>query len=705
MSQFVLEIGFEELPSRFLPGLERELVERFARALDDDGVEHESIRVLTTPRRAAVLIEGINPVQREAEEVVPGPPVRVAFDAEGKPTKAAEGFARTQGVDMADIFTLSTDKGEYIAVRKRTGGARAADLIAAACPAIVAALSFPKRMRWGSGDFTFGRPLRWLLALFDDAVVPFEVGNVVSGGVTWGHRIHGAGPLVVKSADDYMNVVIEKGGVTPDPAERRAMILAGGNAAAEAAGGRILWKESLLDEVQGLAEHPVPLLGDIDPSFLELPREVLLTSMESHQKSFGVEGPDGALLPHFLTVLNLTPLDTALVKKGWERVLRARLEDGRFFWKTDLASSFDAWLAELDNVIFLGPLGSMGDKTRRLEKLCAWLAACVAKGGGVADEPACARAGRLSKADLVSEMVGEFDTLQGIMGGIYARRMGEPETVAAALAEQYLPAGPDSPVPATLAGALLSIADKADTMAGCFGLGMIPTGAADPYALRRCALGIARIVLEHGLRIDVRELFRTALALYGERAWKLAPAEALVKLEEFFMARLKNHFMAAGHETLLVEAALAADTPEGAGIDVRAAGARLAALSDFSRREDFASAVLTFKRAANIIRKQGQEGGAVLDGAYSHALLAEDAEKALAARLEEVAPRFDALWAADDFASLFGLLGELRPAVDAFFDGVMVMCDDATVRANRLNLLKALTLRLGRLADFGALQM
>jgi glycyl-tRNA synthetase beta chain len=283
--------------------------------------------------------------------------------------------------------------------------------------------------------------------------------------------------------------------------------------------------------------------------------------------------------------------------------------------------------------------------------------------------------------------------------------MGETETVAAALAEQYLPAGPDSPVPATLAGALLSIADKADTMAGCFGLGMIPTGAADPYALRRCALGIARIVLEHGLRIDVRELFRTALALYGERAWKLAPAEALAKLEEFFMARLKNHFMAAGYETLLVEAALAADTPEGAGIDVRAAGARLAALADFSRRDDFGGAVLTFKRAANIIRKQGQEGGAVLDGAYSHALLAEDAEKALAARLEEMAPRFDALWAADDFASLFGLLGELRPAVDAFFDGVMVMCDDAPLRANRLNLLKALVLRLGRLADFGALQM
>lgn len=705
MSQFVLEIGFEELPSRFLPGLERDLAERFVRALNDDGVEHDSLRVLTTPRRAAVLIEGVNPVQREAEEVASGPPVRVAYDADGKPTRAAEGFARTQGVGMADIFTLTTDKGDYIAVRKRTGGARSADIIAAACPGIIAALPFPKRMRWGSGDFTFGRPLRWVLALFDDAVASFEVGGVVAGRVTRGHRIHGAGPLTVKSAADYLDVITGQGGIMPDPAARRAVILSGGNAAAEAVGGRVLWKERLLDEVQGLVEHPVPLMGDIDPSFLELPREVLLTSMESHQKSFGVEGPDGRLLPHFLTVLNLTPQDPALVRKGWERVLRARLEDGRFFWKTDLAASFDAWLAELDNVIFLAPLGSMGDKTRRLEVLCAWLA----KASGVADETDCARAGRLSKADLVSGMVGEFDTLQGTMGAIYARRMGESETVAAALAGQYLPAGPDSPVPGTPAGALLSVADKADTLAGCFGLGMIPTGAADPYALRRCALGIARIVLEHGLRIDVRELFRTALSLYGERAWKQAPEETLAKLEEFFMARLKHHFLAAGYETLLVEAALAADMAVGSAadtrIDVRAIGARLAALADFSRREDFGTSVLTFKRAANIIRKQGQEGGAALDGAYSHALLVENAEKALAARLEEMAPRFDALWAADDFPNLFGLLCELRPAVDAFFDGVMVMCDERPLRANRLNLLKALVLRLGRLADFGALQM
>lgn len=696
MSQFVLEIGTEELPARFLPALERELAERFTRALADAGIECDPVRVMSTPRRAVVRMDAVNPVQSESEEVVTGPPARIAFTPEGGLTKAAEGFARTQGVEVADIFRLTTDKGEYIAVRKHMGGARSIDLLRDICPAIIGALPFPKRMRWGSGDFTYARPMRWLLALFDESVVDFEVGGVRSGNITYGHRIHGAGPLTVARAGDYERVIREQGGVTPVGEERRNAVVKGGNALAVAAGGKVIWKDSLLDEVQGLVEHPVPCLGNIDPSFLELPREVLLTSMESHQKSFGVEDAEGRLMPHFLTVLNLTPLDGDLVRKGWERVLRARLEDARFFWKTDLASSFDAWLASLDNVIFLGPLGSMGDKTRRLEQLCAWLAAEV----GFDDATAAARAGRLSKGDLVSGMVGEFDTLQGIMDGIYARRMGEAEAVAAAIAEQYLPAGPDSPVPSSMCGALLSIADKADTLAGCFGLGMIPTGAADPYALRRCVLGIARIILEHGLQLDVRGLFAKAFALYGERAWKLAPEDALVKLDEFFMARLRNLFIANGYETLLVEAVLAAGCD-----DVRSAGARLEALAAFSRRDDFASAVLTFKRAANIIRKQGGDSDVALDGAWKADLLVEDAERQLAASLEAMFPRFDGLWAEGDYPALFGLLGELRPVVDGFFEGVMVMSDDAALRTNRLNLLQALVGRLSRLADFGALQM
>lgn len=694
MATFVLEIGSEELPSRFLAPEEGELASRFSGALDEAGLEYGSLRVMSTPRRAVVIVENLNPVQVEREEVVSGPPVRVAYDAEGKPTKALEGFVRTNACALEDVFRVETDKGEYVAVRKRTGGAPAAGLLADICPTVITALSFQKRMRWGAYSLAYARPLRWILALLDDAVVPFTVGPMPSGRETCGHRIHGAGPFAVAHANEFLATLAGPCAVTIDPAQRRSVIIEGGNAQAAAAGGKVLWKDSLLDEVQGLAEHPVPLLADFDPAYLEVPREVLLTSMESHQKSFGIEGANGELLPHFLTVLNITPEDMGVVKRGWERVLRARLEDARFFWQADLRDTFDHWLQKLDTVIFIGGLGSMGDKTRRLEALCRWLAESCAP--DLADD--AARAGRLSKADLVSGLVGEFDTLQGIMGGIYAGRKGESKAVAEALGEQYLPAGPDSPLPKSLAGALLSMADKADTLAGCFGLGMIPTGAADPNGLRRCALGIIRIMLEFGLAVDVRQFFAKAQQLYGDRQWKLAPHDALDKLMEFFAARLRNYFMSQGQDTLLVDAALGAGAE-----DVKDCGARLAALAAFSQAEDYEAAVQTFKRVANILRKQGQ--AEELSDHWDPALLREDAEKALASTLEEMLPRLDALWAAHDHAAALACLSAVRPAVDAFFAGVMVMCDDADLRRNRLSMLRGLGSRFARLADFSALQM
>ena len=694
MATFVLEIGSEELPSRFLTPEEGELASRFSGALDEAGLEYGALRVMSTPRRAVVIVENLNPVQVEREEVVSGPPVRVAYDAEGKPTKALEGFVRTNACALEDVFKVETDKGEYVAVRKRTGGAPAAGLLAEICPTVVTALSFQKRMRWGAYSLAYARPLRWILALLDDAVVPFTVGPMTSGRETSGHRIHGAGPFAVAHANDLLATLAGPCAITLDPAQRRSVIIEGGNAQASAAGGKVLWKDSLLDEVQGLSEHPVPLLADFDPAYLEVPREVLLTSMESHQKSFGIEGPKGELLPHFLTVLHITPEDMDVVKRGWERVLRARLEDARFFWQADLRDTFDHWLQKLDAVIFIGGLGSMGDKTRRLEALCRWLADNCAP--DLADD--AARAGRLSKADLVSGLVGEFDTLQGIMGGIYADRKGESKAVAEALGEQYLPAGPDSPLPKTLAGALLSMADKADTLAGCFGLGMIPTGAADPNGLRRCALGIIRIMLEFGLAVDVRQFFAVAQQLYGDRQWKLAPHDALDKLMEFFAARLRNYFMSQGQDTLLVDAALGAGAE-----DVKDCGARLAALAAFSQANDFEAAVQTFKRVANILRKQGQ--AEELSDHWDPALLREDAEKALASTLEEMLPRLDALWAAHDHTAALACLSAVRPAVDAFFAGVMVMSDDADLRRNRLSMLRGIGSRFARLADFSALQM
>ncbi len=699
MSEFILEIGTEEMPARFVPRLGEELVELFTRLLAEARIDNAGVMAYATPRRLVAHVSGLAASQRLEEEIVSGPPVRIAYDAEGKLTKAGEGFAKTQGVDAADLFVQQTPKGDYLAAKKQVGGGRTQDILPGLCLTAFKSLSFPKRMKWGSLDFLFGRPLRWVLALLDADVVPLEIAGLTSGRITHGHRVLGPGPWTVESAGDYFDTIRDKGNVVLDARERLELVRAEGDRIAAGVGGTVVWDEGLLLEVANLVEFPRPILADFAPLYLELPKEVLLTSMQSHQKSFGIQDAQGRLLPHFLTTLNIEPTDMAVVKKGWERVLKARLEDARFFWTADVAADVSKWLDKLDKVVFLGPLGTMGDKSRRLEKLCGRLALACAS--AEAPEADLRRAGRLAKADLMSEMVYEFDSLQGIMGGIYAARKGEGPVVAQAIAEQYLPAGPDSPVPATLPGALLAIADKADTLAGCFGLGMIPTGTADPYALRRAALGISRIIMEHGLRLKLDEVLSAAFDGYDGVKWKLAPQEALGKLLDFFGLRLRALF-ASGQD---VDSRVA-DAALGAGFtDIRTLKARFDALSAFSREEDFSQAVLTFKRADNIIRKQGSEAGTTLTASINDALLEMDQERELARVLRETAPRFEQMWKADDFAGILGQLRELRPAVDAFFDGVMVMAENADLRQNRLNLLFTLVDRMKTVADFSALQV
>ncbi|WP_147821536.1 glycine--tRNA ligase subunit beta [Salidesulfovibrio onnuriiensis] len=702
MAEFILEIGIEEMPARFVPKLARELAASFESLLAEAMVDYDGIETYATPRRLTAYVKGISDVQRKQEETVSGPPVRIAYDGEGNLTKAGLGFIKTQGVSENDIFKLETDKGEYLAANKVVGGGKTVDILPGVCIKSVEAMTFPKKMRWGGYDFAFGRPVRWLLALLDDAVVEFSVENLTSGRISHGHRVMGPGPWTIDKVSDYFPVMEEKAKVILDPEKRKEIVVAEGNRLAKEAGGEIVWKESLLEEVANLVEWPVPILGEFDKMYLEVPREVLLTSMQSHQKSFGVQKADGSLLPHFLTTLNIEPVDLALVKKGWERVLKARLEDARFFWEADCKVDSQVWLDKLENVVFFGPLGSMGDKTRRLEKLCAKLAETVGEAKGIVpgEYEQYGKAGRLSKADLVSDMVIEFDSLQGIMGGIYADRANKGEIVSKALYEQYLPAGPETPVPASLGGALLSMSDKVDTLVGCFGLGKVPTGANDPFALRRCALGICRIIMEHGLDLDLTEFLSWAQGAYVGVKWKLDADESMEKLQDFFANRLRALFTGKGFDTKVVDAAL------GAGFnDVRTLEKRIEALAEFSRENDFEQAVLTFKRAANIIRKQGDEAGQDLTGSYEDDLFEDAEEKALAAKLDETAPMFEELWENDDFAGLFGLLRELRPGVDGFFDNVMVMCDDQAVRLNRLNLLKSLVDRLSRLADFNALQV
>ncbi len=691
---FALEIGSEELPARFLPIQDQFLKEAFEAAFKERDLAFASIETFSTPRRAVVLVEGLVTTQPEREEELMGPPVRAAF-ADGKPTKALEGFCRTNNVALEDAYTVETPKGEYVAVKKKVGGLKTLDILAELCPDIVSRIPFAKRMRWAGHDFAYARPLQWVVALLGDEVVPFELGPFASGRTTYGHRIHGFGPFEVATASDLLPTLEKKCAIMPKADDRKKLVIDEGNAQAERAQGRVLWDDGLLREVTGLVEHPVPLLASFDEKFLEVPREVLVTSMQSHQKSFAVEDADGRLLPHFVTVLNLKPESVDLVKRGWERVLRARLEDARFFWHEDLKASFESWLEKLEHVIFVRGLGTMGDKSRRLELLAGWIAEKLAP--GLAAQ--CARAGRLAKADLVSGMVGEFDTLQGIMGGIYAEKWGEEKEICEALKEQYLPAGPDSPLPGTLSGAILSMADKADSMAGCFGLNQIPTGAADPNGLRRCALGIIRIMRAFHLELDIRELFARAQMGYGEREWKIDPAQCLDKLEDFFMARLRNYYQNLGVNTLLVDAATGSGARTVPGVDER-----IEALKVFAERESFESSVQTFKRVAHIVAKHEKEGWQI-PATWRKSLLQEEAEKSLHKVLQEALPVLDHLRDAHDHKGMLDQLESLRPHVDNFFDHVMVACGDNDLCANRLAMLKSLSDRFSKVVDFAALQV
>ncbi|CCH47706.1 glycine--tRNA ligase subunit beta [Pseudodesulfovibrio piezophilus] len=703
MAEFILEIGTEEMPARFVPRLASELKESFVKLLDEAMVHHNGVSTYATPRRITAHVVSIAETQRREEETVTGPPARIAFDAEGNLTKAGGGFAKTQGVDTKALFKIDTGKGEYLAAKKTVGGRKTLDVLPSLCLEALNSLTFPKKMSWGDFNFTFGRPIRWLLALFDETIVEFSVENMASGRETRGHRVMGAGPFAIQSAKDYFDVIKQDCNVIIDPQDRQEAIVRCGNKLAHKLGGKIVWDDSLLEEVANLIEFPNPLIGDIDRLYLELPREVLLTSMQSHQKSFGVEDSQGNLLPYFLTTLNLEPTNIALVKKGWERVLKARLEDARFFWEADCKVDFQTWLDKLENVVFLGPLGSVGDKSRRMEKLCGKLAEVLDQSKSIlpGEIEKYRAAGRLAKADLVSEMVIEFDSLQGKMGGIYAERSGKGEIVSKGIYEHYLPAGPDTSVPPSLSGALVSIADKMDTLVGCFGLGKSPKGANDPYALRRCAIGIARIIMDHNLDIDLEAFLKISQAAYGKNIkWKVTPDESVNNLVSFFEQRLRAFFIGQGFDSRAVNAAL------GAGFnDICTLKARLEALGVFTQEDDFEQAVLTFKRAANIIRKQGDEAGQTLTGFYDPELFEDEHESNFGNKLDEILPHFDELWQAADFSGLMGLLRELRPSVDSFFENVMVMCDDVDIRLNRLNLLKALVNKLGRLADFNALQV
>ncbi len=701
MASFVLEVGTEELPSLFLPNAEEELKNCFFNVLKELGYNFFEVLSYSTPRRLVVYIPEVNTIQPISEECVIGPPIHIAFDNNGKPTKVAEKFSATLGLHVDKLIRIENKKGEYLAGMKKKGGKATSSLLGGVCESILRSLHLPKRMYWeGSNGETFLRPVRWILSLFDQDIIPINFCGVHSSNKTFGHRIHGPGPFNVSCSEDFFIVLEESGKITLDRAKRRHFIIEKGNQLAETLLGSVIWKDKLLEEVEGLVEHPYPLLGAIDSMYLELPPEVLLTSMEVHQKTFGIKSFQGTrLMPNFLTVLNMEPSQHELVRQGWERVLHARLSDAYFFWKADLGQTFETWCNKLEKVTFLAPLGTMMQKTQRLSGLCIWLAHKVSN----VDVDEAKEVGLLSKADLVSEVVKEFDTLQGIMGGIYAKKQGKKVSVAQALAEQYLPSGPDTNLPQTDLGSILSIADKIDTLVGCFGLNMIPTGTSDPYALRRYALGIIRILLEREYLVSIDELITEAQKNYKHVSWKLDPIHAREELKKFFVVRLKNYFSMLGYESRSIDAVMAVQYVQ--SDYVHYIKQRLEVIKLLSKSRRFETIILSFKRVVNILNKYSKEVPSGSAYSWNKEILVEDIEKKLSDYLslsENIL--FESIVEGVTHKAIenIKLLSEL---VDSFFENVMVMCDNEELKKNRLQLLRGVEKILLQIGDFSALQM
>lgn len=685
MKDFILEIGTEEMPARFVgPALEQ-LKEAAGSMLTEKRIGFERIRVVGTPRRMAVYVSSLEDRQQSLLKEVKGPALKVAYNAAGEPTPAALGFARSQGVDVKDLVVKSVGPVEYVFALKSEEGRPTGEVLAEICPSLITGLHFPKPMRWGDGDFRFARPVRWLLALFGRDVVEFTLAGVQSGRVTYGHRFLAGDPCVINDAGDYFEE-LEKAYVIVDPSERKEIIRRQVAEAAAGVSGRVEPDEELLEEVTHLVEYPTAFAGSFDPSYLRLPKEVLVTPMREHQRYFPVVGPDNNLLPKFIGVRNGTSRHMDIVRAGNEKVLRARLADAAFFWDEDLKNSLAERVPQLEKIVWQESLGTVGAKTERLVELASF----IGERTGIGDrlQAVVKRTAMLCKADLVTNMVYEFTELQGIMGREYALRSGEDPAVAQAIFEHYLPRFAGDMLPSTPSGRVLSLADKLDTLVGCFGIGIQPTGSQDPYALRRQALGICSIILDGELDLSLRELAGKAYDIYSRNNLMRVDREAVLgDLEEFFRQRLRGILTERGFTYDIVESVLAAGSD-----DILGALKRAEALDHFRKEPAFDSVITAFNRANNLSRKYG---GTVV----SPELLQHPAEKILYDALSGVRREVEELMAKRDYSGVLRCSATLREPVDNFFDAVMVMVEDGKVRSNRLALLKNVALLVSPLAD------
>ncbi|MCX8118858.1 MAG: glycine--tRNA ligase subunit beta [Desulfobacterota bacterium] len=686
MKELLLEIGTEEIPAGFVPKALADLKDLVQKELEANRIDFSGVRTLGTPRRIVLLIESVSERQRDEEIRKIGPSKATAFDPQGAPTKAAIGFAKSQSVPVESLEVVKTDKGEYVCAVKREAGKPTFEVLQKMLPGIILAIPFQKSMRWGETSIRFARPIHWVLCLFGGEVVDFELGPLRSGNVTFGHRFMHPEPMVVGDIRSYLEKM-DAAKVIVDPEERRKRILEGMIREAEKVSGKVLVDEDLLDEVNFLVEFPFPLCGSFDPKFLSLPREVVIHSMKEHQRYFPVVDGSGELLPHFIFLSNLVPRDERVVVKGNERVLKARLTDAAFFFEEDLKVPLEKRVEDLKKVVFQAKLGTSYEKVMRFKALASYLVERIDPGLRAPVE----RAAYLCKADLVTGMVGEFPKLQGVMGREYAKRFGESPEVSEALYEHYLPAFSGDRLPSGPVGDIVSMADKLDTIVGCFGVGLVPTGTADPFGLRRQALGIIRIILEKGYPLSLVEMVEEAGRLLGEkleRPFEEVKAEVL----DFFRVRFQNLLLDRGYPFDVIDAVLSTSFDQ--LLDLHH---RIEALREARTWKDFESIVIGFKRAMNILK------GASFPAGVNPCLFSKPEEGDLYQTFTETKGRIEELLRRKDYVASLFEMSRMKQAIDAFFDGVMVMVEEEAIRNNRLALLDAIGKLFLRFADFSKL--
>lgn len=685
----LLEIGTEELPPGILPNLARALEQGVLDGLDKAGLTHGASRHYATPRRLAVQVVDVATAQPEQRLERRGPALKAAFDKQGQPTRAAEGFARSCGVEVNQLDRVETDKGAWLVHVHTEPGRQSMDLLPEVVAAALDSLPIPKRMRWGTGSDEFSRPVRWIVLLLGDRVIPAEFFGLPSGAITRGHRFHHPEPLKIDQPADYVER-LRDAYVIADFAERRYLIRNQVEALAQEAGGRAVLDSTLLDEVTALVEWPVALLGRFEERFLAVPPEVLISTMQDNQRYFPVLDATGALLPCFITVANLASRDPEQVRAGNERVIRPRFSDAEFFWNQDRKHALVDRVPQLASVVFQQQLGTVLEKSCRVQLLAGYIASQLS-----ADEMLAQRAALLGKCDLLTDMVQEFPELQGTMGRYYARHDGEPEEVALALEEQYQPRYAGDRIPETPTGRILALAERLDTLIGIFAIGQVPTGGKDPFALRRSALGVIRILIEGRLDLDVEQLLQQAASAYVDSAVDgMAVVPAVL---DFILERMRGYYLDRSISADVFEAVAAARPMRLLDFEQR-----IQAVTTFNTLPEAASLATANKRIRNILRKSGDSDEAAAP--LRRELMQEPAEQALADELDRLAASVQRLTHAGDYPSALRVLAGLREPVDRFFDDVMVMADDPSIRANRLALLGRLSGLFDGIADFSRLQ-